>query len=128
MHVFLSSSEPADHGTESLTKALEERGATVTHTPHPQPSDWYSEGLKSAVGKSEAFVSVLTPLWEDSTWMQHEALAGLRAFENGDIRRFCFFNPRGLDVKAAGMASLLLDQLPDEASQAAENVVISLIK
>ena len=126
MSVFLSSCELADHATESLTKALNDRGATVTQTPHPQPSNWSPEGLAAAVMRAEVFVSVLTPLWEHSTWMQAEALAGLRAFENGEIRKFCYFNPDDLVIYAAGMTPFLLDRLSDEATQAADTVATAL--
>ncbi len=126
MNVFLSSCELADHATESLTRALKDRGATVAQTPHPQPSNWYAEGLTAAVVRAEAFVSVLTPLWGYSTWMQAEALAGLQAFENGEIRKFCYFNPHDFVITAAGMTPLLLDRLSDEATQAADTIVLAL--
>jgi hypothetical protein len=126
MNVFVSSCELADHGTEALINALRSLGVKVTHSPNPQPSNWYSDGIKAALLDADVCVSVLTPLWECSSWMQYEAFAGLQALQAGDIRRFVYFNPRDMKIAAAGMTPILLERLPDLPDNAAEDIVSSL--
>ena len=123
MKVFVSSCELADSNTRSLIGELQARDIQVSHSPSPQPANWYADGLRVALQQADACVSVLTPTWEVSSWMQLEAMEGLKAFEAGEIIKFCYFNPIGMVISAAGMTPLLLDKLPDEADRAAEEIV-----
>jgi len=112
MRVFVSSQVIDRWPARDLIAALRVAGAEVEHSPsNPLDredvrwKDWYRSELGAGVERCDAFVIVVEPGWDSSTWMAVEAEAGVKR------GRAFFWNPDGIVVKAAGMMGHLQIEL-----------------
>src|SRR3954469_18990841 len=108
MRVFVSSQGVDRWPARELITALRQASVEVEHSPRnpldgedPRWSDWYGSALRGAVDRCDAFVIVVEPGWDSSTWMAVEAEAGLTPGRKTEQNAF-FWNPDGIAVNAAG--------------------------
>lgn len=120
-NVFVSSQRIDSSNAQALIDELREAGFGVDHSPR-NPLDgedvrwsgWYDHGLQQAIDRADAFVIVVDPAWDSSTWMGEESqaatLAGLP---------MSYWNPEGIAFSDGAMRSYLKQRLPGEPADAA---------
>ena len=84
MRIFVSSQVVDRWPARDLIAALRQAGVEVEHSPRnpldgedPRWKDWYSSTLGAVIDRCDAFVIIVEPGWDSSTWMAIEAEAGL---------------------------------------------------
>lgn len=84
MRLFISAENMDDPLAATMLASLLASGWQVEHSPHstdrdadPRWSDWYARGCTEALSRADVFLAVVTPGWDGSTWMAHEAETAL---------------------------------------------------
>ncbi len=84
--IFVSTENTTDPRVVDFIAGLSAH--TVTHSPlnpsvgdDPRWLDWYTRGLRAAIANADAFVAVVAPGYDSSTWMAQEFHEALMRFE-----------------------------------------------
>ncbi|HEY0544720.1 MAG TPA: hypothetical protein VGC91_04915 [Pyrinomonadaceae bacterium] len=119
--IFVSSVHIETSPASDLVMRLRQEQFLVSHSPINDGSvnwgNWYEHDCFAELDKAEIFVSVITPSWEYSTWMQHEMIEALRRVEEGIMRRVCYYNPLNIEVRENYAEAYLKDRLPNDLNQ-----------
>jgi hypothetical protein len=119
--IFVSSVHIEASPAADLVKRLRREQFVVSHSPVDDGSvhwgNWYKRQCLAQLDKSEVFISVITPSWAYSTWMQYEMLEAIGRIEKGMMRRVYYFNPLNIEVRENYAEAYLKDRLPNDLDQ-----------
>ncbi len=116
-----------------LIQALKSAGVAVEHSPSnpldqndPRWGAWYKSGLTSSLQHCQVFIIVVDFTWDSSTWMGEEARVALVSSPDSAARQAFFWNPDGIEVRGAGRAPHLREELPKDLNEAVARITQSV--
>jgi hypothetical protein len=125
--IFLSAQNSKDSITQAILRQLKGAGHELVVSPaddkDPRWADWTQGGMQQALEGCEIFVVVVNDYWEGAPVPTFEAFQGYLAKKAGKVKRMCFWNPKKIAVRSAGMKAYLTDPLPDRIEDVPAAVV-----
>ena len=128
--IFISSQDVDNDPAKSLIERLRQEGFSVEHSPRnplerndSRWKNWYEEGLRSTLDKSEVFVSVIDGGWDSSSWMAEEAHQAMDAPGARPVPYAFFWNPLSIEIRAEGTFTYLRKELPKDLNEFVERMM-----
>lgn len=136
--VFVSSETITREPAKEIVKALREHGLSVFHSPpwdqeanwqgplKKEWDRWYGPDLWRATEDARLIVLVVSPRWQNSSWMISECEAATRASKIAGYSKALTWNPAGIPITNQNHASHVGEMLPAALNEAVEVIKIKL--